>query len=170
MLNSSIPRDLDTICLKCLEKDPAKRYSSASELAHELQRFLDGESIRSRPISKVSRCWRWCQRKPANAVAIGSLLLFATAAPLVAISQGRARMQAETARAEAHAVAAAAKDAAERYRWKQYASDMKVAISAWESANVGRVLELLRQHVPQESQKDPPWLRMVLPLATLPTE
>lgn len=70
-LDPSIPRDLETICLKCLERDPDRRYQSGEELADELERFLEGRPVLARPISRVERLWRWCQRRPA----ISSLLL-----------------------------------------------------------------------------------------------
>lgn len=79
-----VPRDLETICLKCLEKEPRKRYASALELAEELARFLRGEPIRARPLSRPARLWRWCMRKPAVAAASG-LALF-TALTIVAFS------------------------------------------------------------------------------------
>jgi eukaryotic-like serine/threonine-protein kinase len=74
--NPKIPRDLETICLKCLEKRPAKRYSTAREMADELGRFLNYETIMARPIGSVEKLWRWSLRKPA----IAALLLMATLA------------------------------------------------------------------------------------------
>lgn len=66
-LDKSIPKDLETICLKCLEKQPSKRFESAQELADEIHRFLRGEPIVSRPISEMERVYRWCQRNPTAA-------------------------------------------------------------------------------------------------------
>ena len=70
-LHSKVPRDLETICLKCLRKDPARRYATASELAEDLRRFQAGEPILARPTSRVEHAWKWIKRRPAVAAALG---------------------------------------------------------------------------------------------------
>jgi serine/threonine protein kinase len=69
-INDKIPRDLETICLKCLEKDPARRYGSAEALAEDLERWLAGETIRARPSTSWERALKWARRKPAAATLV----------------------------------------------------------------------------------------------------
>ncbi len=74
-LNASIPRDLETICLKCLEKEPSRRYASASALAADLGRFLAGEPILARPVARSERAVKWARRKPTIAALLGLVTL-----------------------------------------------------------------------------------------------
>src|SRR5262245_50403711 len=78
LLNPSVPRDLETICLKCLSKDARRRYDSAQALADDLERFLNNEPIHSRPVSNIEKVLRWCRRKPALAILSLALLLVGT--------------------------------------------------------------------------------------------
>jgi WD40 repeat protein len=94
-LNANISRDLETIALKCLEKNPAKRYPTAREMGAELRRFLAREPIHARPISRIARGWRWCKRKPAAAALVltvtGVLVAFGIGSALVARREAKLR-------------------------------------------------------------------------------
>jgi WD40 repeat protein/serine/threonine protein kinase len=71
-LQPTVPRDLELICLKCLEKALARRYARAEQLAEELRRYLEGRPLAlTRPVGRGERCWRWCRRNPGLAVASG---------------------------------------------------------------------------------------------------
>lgn len=131
LLNPSVPRDLETICLKCLEKDPARRYPAAHELAEDLGRYLAGETILARPVSPPEKAWRWCRRKPALA---GALAACAIAALL-----GITGITWQWKRAETEGQVA---------RRNLYDADMLLAQQAFEENNFGRVEQLLRKHDP----------------------
>jgi tetratricopeptide (TPR) repeat protein len=74
-LQPKVPTDLETICLKCLRKEPAQRYGTADELAEDLRRFLDGEPVRARPVGLLARSLRWCRRNPRLAGLGAAVLL-----------------------------------------------------------------------------------------------
>jgi serine/threonine-protein kinase len=126
-LNARVPRDLETICLKCLRKEPEKRYASAGALADDLRRFGEGRPIQARPVGWGARLWRWGRRNPAAAA------LVATALAVVGLAVGggfwlqrqQAERREETARQEGReaqaveAVLAQAADLQKQGRWPE---------------------------------------------------
>ena len=96
--NASIPRDLETICLKCLEKKPERRYATAADLADDLQRYLDHHPIQARSITRLERAYRWARRKPVVAsltLAIFLLLVVVATVSSTAWLQTSAALQRE---------------------------------------------------------------------------
>ena len=88
-ITPKLPRDLETICLKCLRKEPMRRYVSAQALADDLHRFLDHEPIRARRVSLVERGWRWSCRRPAISGLVAMLLLVSMVAGAIVVEQQR---------------------------------------------------------------------------------
>ncbi len=134
LLNPSIPRDLETITLKCLEKEPSRRYQTAQELADELGRVLRHEPIHARPITTPEKLWRWGRRKPALATALG----FAFAALVI----GLATTSWQWRRAE-RLVESERKERITGQR-QLYGAKMNLAQAAWEQNQVSRARQLLK--------------------------
>src|SRR5262249_15061160 len=84
-LNDRIPRDLETVCLTCLQKEPARRYGSAAALADDLRRFLARLPIRARRTGALDQAWRWCRRNPVVAGALGTAAAALVMATLLAL-------------------------------------------------------------------------------------
>jgi hypothetical protein len=102
-INNLVPPDLETICLKCLQKEPSDRYPTAEELAADLGRVLRNEVIRARPMSPPVRAWRWCRRRPALA-ALGAIAGTALIAALVGgVTAWRRAAQVREIEAQSHA-------------------------------------------------------------------
>jgi eukaryotic-like serine/threonine-protein kinase len=76
-VNAAIPRDLETICLKALSKEPSQRYATAQAMADDLNRFVAGEPIAARPAGRLERGWRWCRRHPSRAWTSAAIVLLA---------------------------------------------------------------------------------------------
>jgi hypothetical protein len=137
-LNDRIPRDLETICLKAMAKEPKRRYQTAAEFRDDLRSYLHGQPILARPVGHIERAWRWCKRQPVVTALLMAVFLSLSAGAIVAFFF-----------AWRESVERAIATSAERNaKLKWYMADMNLAGSAWEEANVPRVKQLLERHTP----------------------
>jgi serine/threonine protein kinase len=102
-----VPRDLATICLKCLSKDPARRYASAEALADDLHRFRSGEPIQARPVSRLERARKWARRRPAVAALLAALVFVTIGGAFLFVGEWRKAQRQIEATAAEHRIAEA---------------------------------------------------------------
>ena len=170
-LNTALDQDLDTICLKCLEKSASRRYQSATALVDELSRYLSGEPILARPIGKFERIWRWCQRKPTLAglcaLLVTLFFVLGIGGPLLAIQQARIaeeqrnnatqqsalREKADQQAQRADREAASARTEARRAERMAYGSDMLLVQRDWVDNKIKHLKELLDRYRDRDDLK-----------------
>jgi WD40 repeat protein len=148
-LNDKIPKDLETICLKALAKEPGRRYATAQVLAEDLRRWLKGEPILARPVGQVERLWRWSKRNPV--VASLTTAVFVLLAAVAAVASGGyvktklAYAQTKLALDREAEQRVAAEAAKENTRQQWYAANLSLMQKAWDANEVVRLRALLRE-------------------------
>jgi tRNA A-37 threonylcarbamoyl transferase component Bud32 len=163
-LGARLDRDLETVCLKCLEKEPARRYGSAEALADDLERWARGEPVLARPAGSLRRALKWVRRRPAAAALLAvSLVAVLALASLLALRGTNAELQRLNGQLEGAVQHASeqrfrAVEQEERARRHQYAADLLLAQRLLEgarhTADTERVLELLQRQRPRPGQAD----------------
>ncbi len=133
-----LPRDLETICLKCLQKDPAKRYATAAALGEDLRRFLAGEPILARPVSRAEWLWRWCWRNPRVA-ALGGLVVILVVAWAATSTLLYRLARANERKALANAASASQNASLARHNAQEALSNAQEALANAELAKVNEV-------------------------------
>jgi WD40 repeat protein/predicted Ser/Thr protein kinase len=167
-VNPAVDRDLETITLKCLDKDPERRFLSAAEVANELKRYLEGRPIRTRPLGPAGRSWRWCRRNPGIALLSACALVliivagtvfwsYRSAAESKELAEGQVddlTNQARKAEGEKKEQEDVAKLEQGRKRRLEYLEDMAQASQAWEGYNIAKMRRLLDRYRPQPGMTD----------------
>ncbi len=150
-LNPGVPHNLQTICLKCLQKEPSHRYGSAKELAEDLARLLDDKPILASPVPAAERLWLWCRRRP--------LLAALSAALAAAVLLGFTGIIWQWRRAEQHALGESrerrlAEEQTAKVRLNLYAVDVNLASQAMRRGDYGLARRTLAGLRPESGERD----------------
>ena len=192
-LQPKTPRDLETICLKCLQKEAKTRYASAADLAEDLRRFQAGEPIAARPVGVGERLWRWAKRRPVLAGLGAAVVLLLTT---LAVGTGIAAIVINGAKDKAVQLTTANQDlttreheaiqhekeqhdlAEGRQRDAQreellalhhkYSAQINLTETDWQDGDIASALERLEKLRPRTRKAGPAGIRLVLPHACLP--
>ena len=150
-IRREIPRDLEAICLRCLEKRPARRYGTAALLADDLRRFRQGEPTLARPATAVERSIKWACRRPWIATLIGVIL-----ASVLALggTVGVYTVQLRGALALSEQRRVEAEDNRQIVRRQLYASDIRSAQDAWNARRAGDCVDILLRQTPSGADPD----------------
>jgi WD40 repeat protein/serine/threonine protein kinase/tetratricopeptide (TPR) repeat protein len=139
-LQPKLARDLETVCLKCLQKDPRKRYASAEDLADDLHRFLHGQPVQARPVGTGERLWRWCRRNPVLALLTGLvvtlLLAVAGGATVAALYLREAALTERSLRADTDQARKVAEEKAEESRRRLVGLNVNTGIQHLEQGDL----------------------------------
>jgi WD40 repeat protein len=152
LLNPAVDIDLETICLKCLEKDPHRRYASAGALADDLRRFLDGKPIAARRLGPIGRAIKWCRRNPAWAT-VGTLAVLAVGGFVGFVIRTAHEEGALLVKALDAEKTATARELA--MRALLYAAEVRRVQRAVERADKLQADKLLKHWLPRSGQDDP---------------
>jgi WD40 repeat protein/tRNA A-37 threonylcarbamoyl transferase component Bud32 len=160
-ISKAIDVDLETICLKCLAKEPARRYATAELLADDLRRYLDGDAITARPLGRLGRALVWCRRRPTEAalwgVSLAALLAVVSAVFAFAVLQGESAREERKLRQDAEAAKQLAQDRFTLMSRLYYLAEMRQAQQALTGANLGRATLLLEKYQRDPQLRDWEW-------------
>jgi WD40 repeat protein/tRNA A-37 threonylcarbamoyl transferase component Bud32 len=152
--NTRVDRDLATVCLKCLEKGPARRYESAHALAEDLERWLGGKPVEARAASSIERLQRWARRNPLLAAAGLLLGLGFVALTLSTALLLRQKRHTESALEQVEIARGLELKQAAITQQYLYVADMGRAHQAWQNNDIKLLRELLNRHLPESGQED----------------